>query len=228
MATFVDLILKGTKLDEAVKQQLADRVMHVVENCDKTAVLESARLDEANMIPSKREAVVAFATQHYNKTHGTNFPKHDVHAHLYGGEAPEFADHVEKHANPEAADHLEKNFGLKKNSFMEGEDPCWVGYEMIGTKTKDGDEVPNCVKEQEDAPDNAIPPLSKEAVKKLLTTYQKRNLPAEYNIDEFLPKSPEGAARASATAGEDVPPVAHPAGPSPQDAYKNWFTNQGA
>lgn len=211
MATFVDLILKGTKLDEAVKQQLADRVTHVVENCDKSAVLESARLDEANMIPSKREAVVAFATQHYNKTHGTNFPKHDVHAHLYGGEAPEFADHVEKHANPEAADHLEKNFGLKKNAFMEGEAEV-AEYSIF---------------EQEDAPDNAIPPLSKEAVKKLLTTYQKRNLPAEYNIDEFLPKSPEGAARASATAGEDVPPVAHPAGPSPQDAYKNWFTNQG-
>jgi hypothetical protein len=26
-----------------------------------------------------------------------------------------------------------------------GDDPCWKGYEMVGTKTKDGKEVPNCV-----------------------------------------------------------------------------------
>jgi len=24
--------------------------------------------------------------------------------------------------------------------------PCWSGYEMIGTKKKNGKEVPNCVK----------------------------------------------------------------------------------
>tara|TARA_B100001778_G_scaffold334404_1_gene345605 strand:+ start:2374 stop:2526 length:153 start_codon:yes stop_codon:yes gene_type:complete len=28
---------------------------------------------------------------------------------------------------------------------MEGEDPCWKGYEMVGTKKKDGKDVPNCV-----------------------------------------------------------------------------------
>jgi hypothetical protein len=31
------------------------------------------------------------------------------------------------------------------NKEMEGEDPCWDDYEMIGTKEKDGKEVPNCV-----------------------------------------------------------------------------------
>jgi len=25
------------------------------------------------------------------------------------------------------------------------EDPCWKGYERIGTKKKNGKEVPNCV-----------------------------------------------------------------------------------
>lgn len=25
------------------------------------------------------------------------------------------------------------------------EDPCWEGYEMRGTKTVDGEQVPNCV-----------------------------------------------------------------------------------
>lgn len=29
---------------------------------------------------------------------------------------------------------------------MQGPDPCWKNYEMIGTKTKNGKEVPNCVK----------------------------------------------------------------------------------
>ena len=29
---------------------------------------------------------------------------------------------------------------------MEGPDPCWKGYSMRGTKTKNGKEVPNCVK----------------------------------------------------------------------------------
>lgn len=25
------------------------------------------------------------------------------------------------------------------------EDPCWKGYEQVGTKTKNGKTVPNCV-----------------------------------------------------------------------------------
>lgn len=28
---------------------------------------------------------------------------------------------------------------------MSGDDPCWKGYEMIGKKTKNGRQVPNCV-----------------------------------------------------------------------------------
>ena len=36
-----------------------------------------------------------------------------------------------------------------KNKKMEGEDPCWKGYEMIGTKKKGGKEVPNCVPKEE-------------------------------------------------------------------------------
>jgi len=30
-------------------------------------------------------------------------------------------------------------------TFMEKDDPCWKGYEMIGMKKKNGKEVPNCV-----------------------------------------------------------------------------------
>jgi hypothetical protein len=32
----------------------------------------------------------------------------------------------------------------------EMENPCWKGYEMVGTKKKDGKEVPNCVPVSED------------------------------------------------------------------------------
>lgn len=30
------------------------------------------------------------------------------------------------------------------------DNPCWKGYQMVGTKTQDGKRVPNCVPEQED------------------------------------------------------------------------------
>ena len=28
---------------------------------------------------------------------------------------------------------------------MKGDDPCWKNFEMVGTKMKDGKEVPRCV-----------------------------------------------------------------------------------
>lgn len=34
---------------------------------------------------------------------------------------------------------------------MQGPDPCWKGYEMIGSKLKNGKQVPNCVKKDESA-----------------------------------------------------------------------------
>lgn len=41
---------------------------------------------------------------------------------------------------------------MKKQTFkqfMEKDTPCWKGYEMIGTKKKNGKEVPNCVPKEE-------------------------------------------------------------------------------
>lgn len=37
-----------------------------------------------------------------------------------------------------------------KKKKMEGEDPCWDNYEMVGTKKKNGKEVPNCVPKNEE------------------------------------------------------------------------------
>lgn len=39
---------------------------------------------------------------------------------------------------------------LNESETMEGEDPCWDGYEMIGTKKKGGKDVPNCVPKNEE------------------------------------------------------------------------------
>lgn len=37
---------------------------------------------------------------------------------------------------------------------MKGEDPCWTGYKMIGTKDKGGKQVPNCIPEEVVAEDS--------------------------------------------------------------------------
>lgn len=37
-----------------------------------------------------------------------------------------------------------------KNKQMKGKDPCWKGYQMVGTKKKNGKEVPNCVPANEE------------------------------------------------------------------------------
>lgn len=29
--------------------------------------------------------------------------------------------------------------------FLEEKDPCWKGYKQLGTKKKNGKEVPNCI-----------------------------------------------------------------------------------
>ena len=59
----------------------------------------------------------------------------------------------------------------KKKKMSPDENPCWKGYEMIGTKMKDGKEVPNCV------------PISKESVKPYLSKdlLDSRKPMKEYN-----------------------------------------------
>ena len=42
------------------------------------------------------------------------------------------------------------------------ENPCWKGYEMVGTKNKGGKEVPNCVPIKEETTDNEYDELDVE------------------------------------------------------------------
>ena len=52
---------------------------------------------------------------------------------------------------------------LTKEEFMqEMENPCWKGYEMVGTKKKNGKEVPNCVPIKEEIEDNEYDELDVE------------------------------------------------------------------
>ena len=44
----------------------------------------------------------------------------------------------------------------KWRKLLEKDDPCWEGYEMVGMKTKDGKEVPNCVPVQEESIEEII------------------------------------------------------------------------
>lgn len=39
----------------------------------------------------------------------------------------------------------DKPMGEAKKKITKSEDPCWKGYHMVGTKTKGGKQVPNCV-----------------------------------------------------------------------------------
>jgi len=43
-----------------------------------------------------------------------------------------------------------KDFIAHQRTILEKkDDPCWDGYEMVGTKKKSGKDVPNCVKEDD-------------------------------------------------------------------------------
>jgi len=54
-----------------------------------------------------------------------------------------------------AADYLYSESEVNEAKKMKGEDPCWTGYHMIGTKPKGGKQVPNCVPEEVEHIDEA-------------------------------------------------------------------------
>jgi|688.fasta_scaffold03533_16 hypothetical protein len=58
---------------------------------------------------------------------------------------------------------------------MKGEDPCWKGYQMVGTKKKRGKEVPNCVPKEEVSLDEKI--TSKTSKEKIISDFVKSNDP---------------------------------------------------
>jgi hypothetical protein len=74
---------------------------------------------------------------------------------------------------------------------MKGADPCWKGYQMVGTKKKGGRTVPNCVPEQvqegiggiEDSPMSAT-----NSVKAMESEHRKKNMKSARIIKSIYKK----------------------------------------
>lgn len=86
-----------------------------------------------------------------------------------------------------------EDFLLEKKK-MKGKDPCWKGYKMVGTKEKDGREVPNCVpkkKVNEEVQEADFTPEQKAKIEKFIKTYKGdfedediHNLAEELGLDK--------------------------------------------
>lgn len=55
------------------------------------------------------------------------------------------ADEKPRRPGPLSRERLSEVYKKRRAKKMASEDPCWSGYEMYGTKMKNGKEVPNCV-----------------------------------------------------------------------------------
>ena len=53
-----------------------------------------------------------------------------------------------KQAKAHAGSEAKIDVGSFTEEKMKGPDPCWKGYKMVGKKTKNGKQVPNCVPEE--------------------------------------------------------------------------------
>jgi len=68
---------------------------------------------------------------------------------------------------------------------MKGEDPCWKGYEMIGTKKKRGKEVPNCVPANE-----ARDPDANTKLRRKVQNVERDSTPETPDSDASKPTDP--------------------------------------
>ena len=82
---------------------------------------------------------------------------------------------------------------------MKGEDPCWDNYEMVGTKKKNGKEVPNCVPKNEEV--EQVDELNKDTV----YSYKKKSEKEEDEAHEKLEKEMKsGNAPAANKTGKKI------------------------
>lgn len=62
---------------------------------------------------------------------------------VFVGSSDEVPEGLEAKETDDGKTFYEPNSETEKDD--EDDDPCWEGYEMVGTKIEDGEEVPNCV-----------------------------------------------------------------------------------
>ena len=84
-------------------------------------------------------------------------------------------------------------FNEVKKKMSAKDDPCWSGYHMVGTKTKDGREVPNCVPGKKGVTESA------EAVKQAIANRIMRR-----HMDMVSQVGPEALISAIEAVGDSV------------------------
>ena len=82
---------------------------------------------------------------------------------------------------------------------MKGKDPCWKGYQMVGTKNKNGKEVPNCVPVKEDWQDVNRKDKTDGLSQKAVNAYRRENPGSKLQtaVTEKDPKGKRAARRKS-------------------------------
>ena len=103
----------------------------------RTAKKESVELDEVAPPGAKAERMV----KHIKKSYASDGKLTEKEKGIAYATAW-------KHANKTKKEEVEIEEGMKQARANVGASTCWDGYEAKGTKTKDGKEVPNCVKKE--------------------------------------------------------------------------------
>lgn len=82
-----------------------------------------------------------------NKLSGVHSEIKGLHAYMEGERQQETRKKMVamKDVSNDYFESLESRLSEAKKKIDKDEDPCWKGYKMVGTKKKNGKEVPNCV-----------------------------------------------------------------------------------
>lgn len=128
------------KLEEIIKKHLKKIVK---ENSENHITDEGTYMVLSNLVQMKNdiEKILSFKNN-------PDFPKLVTGEHAWAGDhITTSKDDIEEVANFMEGYFEQKNLQEtnKKKEVEEMENPCWDGYEMVGTKMKNGKEVPNCV-----------------------------------------------------------------------------------
>lgn len=128
------------KLEEIIKNHLKKIVK---ENSENHITDEGTYMVLSNLVQMKNdiEKILSFKNN-------PDFPKLVTGEHAWAGDhITTSKDDIEEVANFMESYFEQKNLQEinKKKEVEEMENPCWDGYEMVGTKIKNGKEVPNCV-----------------------------------------------------------------------------------
>jgi hypothetical protein len=179
------------------------------------ADVQIARMVKSGM--SKKEAKKKVKDKKYNK--GSYKKKKKVKE----ASKPDYID-IDKDGDKKepmkkaAKDKKKKDSEVEEAGKMKGggDDPCWKGYKMVGTKKKNGKEVPNCVPRDESVKFDSAPvfetyvkPLLNKSPKKMVEFYdteadviidrlsrERRSL-SEQNLDTKLHDAVIGKLRES-------------------------------